>query len=381
MKKALLYVVFILSGSISAYAQVMYTNPTVTLEDANGVTMFGSGELIGTLTSIEFTATKVSGTTPADELSIYITPTADFAPGGLLYAGGSTNDAITAIEWQPWPSIAGNTVSGTITLANPITFTPTTFVRLANLYLSETSATWEDITITLNGVSESNNCGSAGDCEFESITNVSFAGINNTTACDPGFSDYDLTAQVVQGDTYTLSVTIETDVDDFLYAFIDWNNNGIFNDSGEVYQLASGVAVSQAYSMDIAVPSDQYVGEIPMKIFLAWDVADLEPCDAINYGEVENYKINVQAAASVNDFFAKNISIYPNPASDMFSLVSTTSTFENIKVTDLNGRTVKNINVNSLSSTEVNISDLTSGMYFVTVQTDNGSGSTKIIKK
>lgn len=89
----------------------------------------------------------------------------------------------------------------------------------------------------------------------------------------------------------------------------------------------------------------------------------------------------VDNTASVNDFFANNISIYPNPTSDIFNLASTTSTIESIKLTDLNGRVVKNINVNSLSATEVNISDLTAGMYFVTVQTDNGSGSTKIIKK
>lgn len=85
--------------------------------------------------------------------------------------------------------------------------------------------------------------------------------------------------------------------------------------------------------------------------------------------------------ASVNDFFTKNISIYPNPTSDVFNLASTTSTIENITLTDLNGRTVKNINVNSLSSTEVNISDLTAGMYFVTVQTDLGIGSAKVVKK
>lgn len=98
------------------------------------------------------------------------------------------------------------------------------------------------------------------------------------------------------------------------------------------------------------------------------------------FAYIDNFNVNEQTA-SVNDFFAQNISLYPNPVSDIFNLSSTTSTIENITLTDLNGRTVKNINVNSLSSTEVNISDLTSGMYFVTVQTDNGSGSTKIIKK
>lgn len=76
----------------------------------------------------------------------------------------------------------------------------------------------------------------------------------------------------------------------------------------------------------------------------------------------------------------KAFKVYPNPANSFFNIESS-SAIENITLTDLNGRTVKNINVNSLSSTEVNISDLTAGMYFVTVQTDNGSGSTKIIKK
>jgi len=76
----------------------------------------------------------------------------------------------------------------------------------------------------------------------------------------------------------------------------------------------------------------------------------------------------------------KTFKVYPNPANDIFNIESN-SAIKNITLTDLNGRTVKNINVNSLSSAEVNISDLTAGMYFVTVQTDNGSGSTKIIKK
>lgn len=102
-----------------------------------------------------------------------------------------------------------------------------------------------------------------------------------------------------------------------------------------------------------------------------------------NYGsgfKIDNIVITPEVA-SVNDFFAQNISIYPNPATDVFTLASSTSTIENITLTDLNGRAIKSINVDSLSSAEVNISDLTAGMYFVTVQTDNGSGSSKIIKK
>lgn len=51
-----------------------------------------------------------------------------------------------------------------------------------------------------------------------------------------------------------------------------------------------------------------------------------------------------------------------------------------IQITDLNGRVVKNVNAKGVSETQINISDLTTGMYFLNVQTDSGSGTTKIIK-
>lgn len=223
---------------------------------------------------------------------------------------------------------------------------------------------------------------SAGSCTFESITNVTFADLNHTSGCGAGYNDYtDMVATVTQGETVQLSVTVETDEDDYIFVFIDWNNDGLFDGANESYQIAGPVEISQAYTFDISVPEDAAVGQTRMRVFLAWDEPDTNACSSVDYGEVEDYTLNIQAAANLNDFFASNISIFPNPTADIFNLVSNTSTFENVKVTDLNGRTVKNINVNSLSSTEVNISDLTSGMYFVTVQTDNGSGSTKIIKK
>src|SRR5690554_385842 len=155
MKKALLSVAFMFATIVGVNAQSVTWNqsqlaPTengVTLTDANGYFIFPSGALTGTLTAVEITATKISGTTPAGELSIYITPTSAFEANGLLYAGGSSN-ALEAAEWQPWPNNNGNTISGMITLNTPITFTSTTTVVLANLYLQGTEATWDNVTVT-----------------------------------------------------------------------------------------------------------------------------------------------------------------------------------------------------------------------------------------
>ena len=86
--------------------------------------------------------------------------------------------------------------------------------------------------------------------------------------------------------------------------------------------------------------------------------------------------------ASTQTFFANNFSIQPNPVKDIFTVTSKNGTFiNNIKVTDINGRIVKEENNSDLNATQVNISDLSSGVYFVKIQSDLGVGTTKIIKE
>src|SRR5690606_557071 len=134
--------------------QIAETADGVTLADDGAYNIYPGGMLEGTLTAVEITATKVSGTTPAEELSIYITPTSEFAAGGLLYVGGSSNATLGATQWYPWPNNDGTTISGMVTLDTPITLASTNVIRLANLYLQGTEATWDSVTVTLYGVSE-----------------------------------------------------------------------------------------------------------------------------------------------------------------------------------------------------------------------------------
>lgn len=86
--------------------------------------------------------------------------------------------------------------------------------------------------------------------------------------------------------------------------------------------------------------------------------------------------------ASTQDFFASNFSIQPNPVKDIFTLTAKNSAaIQNVKVLDLNGRVVNEMNVSGADNAQVNISDLNSGVYFVKVQTEAGVGTSKIIKK
>ena len=50
-------------------------------------------------------------------------------------------------------------------------------------------------------------------------------------------------------------------------------------------------------------------------------------------------------------------------------------------MTDLNGRFVKNFNVADSSNVQVNISDLSVGVYMIKIVSDTGTTTKKVIKE
>lgn len=86
--------------------------------------------------------------------------------------------------------------------------------------------------------------------------------------------------------------------------------------------------------------------------------------------------------ASTQTFFANNFSIQPNPVNDVFNITAKNgATLNKVQVIDINGRVVSETNVSGSESVQVNVSDLTAGVYFVKAQSDLGVGTSKIIKK
>ncbi len=75
----------------------------------------------------------------------------------------------------------------------------------------------------------------------------------------------------------------------------------------------------------------------------------------------------------------KSFSIYPNPATTMLNILNTNNVeIKNISVTDINGRVVKN---ETGSLTQINVSDLNAGVYFVTIEAAEGKTTKKFIKQ
>ena len=164
MKKTLLLLSFI---SSFAFSQVSGNLPgPFTFSGATLSLLYDGGELQGTLTSVTLNATlnASTGSTYANDLAVFVTnsSTLDAATLVLFQGGGFSN--FGAPDRQSWPngdaSTAGTVVSGTLTLATPINFTanPAYAIFLGNGYAnanpSTNSGTWSNISITLNGVTE-----------------------------------------------------------------------------------------------------------------------------------------------------------------------------------------------------------------------------------
>lgn len=72
--------------------------------------------------------------------------------------------------------------------------------------------------------------------------------------------------------------------------------------------------------------------------------------------------------------------ISPNPASTSLTIVSKEIKITNIEMTDINGRIVRKIEFGNVDEIELNIADLSSGVYMLKITSDTGFSTKKIIK-
>ena len=141
----------------------------------------------------------------------------------------------------------------------------------------------------------------------EAITNVTFAGINNTTAADTAGGDHELlcdTAAVLQGSSYAISVNGDTEgaFQNSITAFFDWNQDGDFADAGERYDIGvlnNNDGTGTPATNTIAVPGGATLGTTAMRIIKRYDTTPVYATDSCTpgsgYGQTEDYLVTVTA--------------------------------------------------------------------------------------
>ena len=161
-------------------------------------------------------------------------------------------------------------------------------------------------------------CTPALDCtEGDLISNVTFAGINNTTTCSPaGYGDYTSvsnTTTLLAGETYPIAVTVGDGwPNENVSVWIDYNKNDIFDASeftyvGNVNTVSSGLTVTG----NIPIATGTANGSYRMRVRVAADGANADDntlaCDEEQgYGETEDYTLIIGAPAPTGCLTATN---------------------------------------------------------------------------
>jgi hypothetical protein len=131
------------------------------------------------------------------------------------------------------------------------------------------------------------------------ITNVSINTINNTTGQEgeDSYGDYThLSTDLKIGSSYELSVSFSSSgYTEHVMAWIDWNRNGSFDNLSELYDLGDGIDAT--LTTNITVPEGAYVGEIRMRVIEEYN-EDPSPCGSDEYGETEDYTLNIMPACT-----------------------------------------------------------------------------------
>lgn len=222
------------------------------------------------------------------------------------------------------------------------------------------------------------------------IINVTVTGttLNKNSDCDEltdvGYTFWpDLpstSANLTRGTAYDFSVT--TDDDNIISIWIDYDMNGGFEPTEWVQVCTTSTALS-ANTVNIMIPGSASMGPSRMRVRsrLAGNQNDAgSSCLLFGTGEAEDFVVGLDFAVGLNAIPLKGTSVYPNPGTGMsYIFFQNTVTEAKISAYDHIGRLVKSKNVSNVFSTNLDLSDESNGIYFIRIESTDGSITHKLI--
>jgi len=188
---------------------------------------------------------------------------------------------------------------------------------------------------------------------------------------------------------YTMNVEITTGNFHQLAVWIDWNNDGDFDDDAEVQHYSEDIPgntiVPVALTYPTTIPYDSYV-----RIRLMTDVDNRyggvntinSPCyTSLAYGQSEDYALYIEPGTlSIEDVDASKLSIFSDDSNNQLVVKGQLLETSTANLYDIQGRLVKSELLNSSSTRNIlDVSGLSSGIYIVKVSNSIQSKVKKVV--
>jgi len=232
------------------------------------------------------------------------------------------------------------------------------------------------------------------EVKLNSIDNISYGSYNGYDN-SYGYGNYtNLSTTLTEGETYTLRVSAagESQVLRYFAAWIDYNQDADFDDTGERVALVS--SANNTEDLNFTVP---YVDSVTTTIRVvvknnsSGTEAEPTPCGSNPSAEIEDYtvvispsavsagarQINIEKKESTteNNTSVENVLLYPNPVRDVLTVNGPIDVNTELIVVNQAGQTLF-----TSSSSRLEVSSLAPGIYNILIMQNGQRKSLRFLK-
>lgn len=355
------------------------------------------GARVSLLTSPGLGGGTTTCAAPASLASSAITATSATVSWGAASGATSYTAQYKASTSTTWLNA---TVSGTSSSITGLTAGVTYNFQVRTNCSSGASAFSATTFTTSGGTTTPTYCASKGNSVADEwIASVKLARgtttlFTNTSGKNAGYGNFTATTyNALRGSAHTITATTgwtSTAYAEGWAVWIDYNRDGTFASTELVYSRAAGTAATATGTFTI--PTTATLGTVRMRVSMKYNGIPTA-CETFSYGEVEDYTLNITTSTAREavvetentNSFDTGMNVYPNPTNTDATLSyffanpteeATISIF-NLQGQEFAKRTLKN--VEGQVNHTINTSELSAGMYIVTLQSGSKREVTKLV--
>ena len=301
----------------------------------------------------------------------------------LSWSGATDNIGVTGYDVYRNGTLLASTTSTTYSVTGLTASTTYSFTVKAKDAAGNVSVASNAVSVTTTANTITYCTASATNTNDERIQKVQLGTINNTSTGTAGYENFTaLSTNLVRGTSNTISVTpfwTATKYNEAYSVYIDYNQNGVFTDTGEKVWTKTGSKTTPATG-SFTVPATATLGATRMRVMMKYSTAPTSPCGTYTYGQVEDYTVNITATAKVDEGNTKALSfgLYPNPVTGDVLNITNLENAANFRIYNLMGQQVA---AGKIENNEVHISALAAGAYIIEVSDENSSAVKRFVKK
>ncbi len=250
-------------------------------------------------------------------------------------------------------------------------------------------------SITFSTSAPVNYCTSSGNNGTEEwINRFVLNTIDNNSGMNGGYANFtSMSTSLTTGSNYGFTIYPSwagTVYNEAYNIWIDYNQDGDFNDSGEaVYSISKNK--NNSITGSIAIPSSALLGSTRMRVTLKYN-SNASSCETFSYGEVEDYTINISNSSGARKSGATSAintptvvvdntdsELYPNPANDVLVVMVEARDGAHLQLLNISGKIMIDRNYTNSEEVRIDVSAFEKGIYILSIENGGGKITKRVI--